>query len=406
VSGGLRRRFEALLGLAIALTFTAAPASSQAGEVCPPAATLNQCFTGYLQAQSQAAVAELTAKATTGPQVTLPAAESAIRDFLPRLAGALIAPGLEEDREALSLRLNQALGPVTGQFGVELYKPALHGPLADTLGNDAGTVQDRLEDVDDVGFSAAFNLESRTLGRRFGPHRNELSVALQELLPEPDALAEEAFNAIEELVPLMVGAIPAEQRANEACGASNVANRPLSCFRATFADSLRYALERGGLALRALREQRRAALEDLGIAGFAQLLGNQPQLNFTVGYRMRADVVGPDEWTGTARFEWGFHDLNWLRRRCGGGLTATCITTHLNSRRTRDAISRGDRVVAEVEVLHRPEHDIHLTSPVLNLREESSTETKGSITYGRYFGDLADGCQRRIHLSDRWRKAE
>lgn len=389
----MRLVLKVLLGLGIPLA--AAPLYGQNGNPCPAFATLNRCFADYLDAQSPGAVAELTAKATTGPQVTLPEAETAIRDFLPRVVGALIAPGLEEDREALSFRFNQALGPLTGQFGVELHKPSLHGPLADTLGDGAGAIEKGLEDVDDIGFTVALNLESRTIGRRFGPHRNELSAALRELLPTPDVPTEAAFDAIENLLPLMQNAILPEQRANETCRASNEANRPLSCFRPTFADSLRYVLQRGGVALRALRAQRRAALENLGIAGFAQLLGNQPQLNFTFGHRMRADVVGPDEWMGAVRFEWGFRDLNWLRRRCGGGgLTADCITEHLNSRQTREAISRAERLVAELEVTHRPEHDINLATPALSLLEEASTEVQGSVTYGRYFGDVASGTRR------------
>lgn len=391
-----RGRYFAAVALACMSLAAAPPAGGQETSPCPPTATIEACFSGFLAAQTSGAVSELAAEATTGPQVTAPETETAIRDFLPRIAAALITPGLQGDQEALSFRFNQGLGFATAQLGVELHKPVLHGPLSDTLAEDArATLAGGLDDEDDVTFTFALNLENRTIGRRFGPHRNELSDALRQLLPQPNNTLELALEQIEDLVPFIANAVDPEQaRRDPNCRASNAADRPLSCFRGTFADSLRGALRQGASALGALREARREALENLGIAAFAQLLGNQPQLNVMFGYRTRADVVGPDEWTGSFRFEWGFRDLNWLRRRCGGAFTAGCLAAELNNESTRDAIGRAERLVAEVEVVHRPEHDIHLVDPALTLLAEPSTEVQGSVAYGRYFGDLANGTRR------------
>lgn len=377
----------------------AVPANAQNDTPCPPTATIEQCFVGFLEgrrADSLAKVREQTAQATTGPQVTLPEAKAAIRDFLPRVAAALIAPGVEEEREALALRFNQALGPATAQVGVELHSPVLFGPLADTVSTDVRTaLEEGLEDEDDVAFSLAINWESRTIGRRFGPHRDEISDVVRELLPGPDNATDAALEAIEALVPsLPSGMAPGQAAANPSCRDANMANRPLSCFRQTFADSLRLALREGAAGLAALRAQRRAALENVGLIAISQLLGNQPQLNFTFGYRARADVVGPDEWTGTVRYERGGRDLNWLRRTCGGTLTADCLASQLTSRSTREAIGRAERFVAELQVAHRPEHDINLADPALSLLNAASTEIRGSVIYGRYFGELADGTRR------------
>lgn len=382
----------ALLG--VALLASAAPAFGQ--ELCGANLTIEQCFElSFTDRQASGPVQQQTTKATTGPQSTLPEVQTAIRDFLPPLAAALLTPGIEDDRQALSLRFNQPLGFGTVQGGVELHKPSLFGRLADTLDATARqALEDGLDDEDDVAFSLAFNVESRTLGRRFGPHRNEISDVLRTLLPGPNPGQLATLDAIAALVPRMPAAILPAMAANQACKQADFSQVQLGCFEPAFADALRRALREGAAALQELRALRRQALEDLQVITLSQLLGNQPQLNVTAGYRMRADAVGPDEWTGSVRFEWGFRDLNWLRRRCKGGFTADCLGTELRSEATREAIGRSERLTGEVNVVHRPEHDIDLTTPTLALREDASTEVEGSLTYGRYFGELEDGTRR------------
>ncbi len=388
-------------GIAAALVAISAPPAlgAQAGPTCPDTVTVGQCLR---LSMGEGEVGEKTTRATTGADLVSGSVSSAIRDFLPRVAGAVLAPGLEADRGALALRINQRLGFATGQLGVELNEPVLYTPLVDAIPQSLRTasterLEKELDDQDDVSATFALNLENRRLGRAFAPHRAWAGALVSQIAGDAGVTNVFDLGAVNNLD--FAGKKRPERRSDEECRNANAAQVHLGCFLPAFADSVRQAVRSEAQALLARRELRRAAVAEAGLDAIAMLLNNQPQLNATASYRYRDDLVGPDELKASFRYEHGLVNLNWLRGRlrnrqaCQGSETQ-CFTRLVNDPRTRDAIARAARLWGEVDLSFRSEYDFISPVDSVALTEERATELRLAAGYGQYFGRLEDGTRR------------
>jgi hypothetical protein len=78
--------------------FAASPLHAQANAACPDTVTVGACFRLLL---GEGDVTDATTRATTGAEVASGKSATDILDFNPRLAGAMLVPGLSNDDGAL-----------------------------------------------------------------------------------------------------------------------------------------------------------------------------------------------------------------------------------------------------------------------------------------------------------------
>jgi hypothetical protein len=433
-----------MVASAAALAFLAGrPADGQerSEDVCRGEEAVTECFNRRVnQREASAALGrevaaartaerrDLNAKAT-GANVAAQGPESAIRDFLPRLAGALLTPGLTEDPSALDLRLNLPLSRVlpstlgaTLQAGMTVHKPELFGALVDSIPESIREasrtrLSEGLGDLDDMTLFGALNFEGRSVGRAFRPHRTEVDRLAGAVIQGVDAGSEAFTTARSQYVAvrdaITVASLDPARRSspecraaivNEAAGTLRLGQLRTDCLKA----SVRLQLERAlapAAEMQARRQQLAAdALRSSGFTRISQLINNQPQLNTTVEYRSRAGVVGPEELTGKLRFEMGFANMNALRRHCQGtGVTPACLQAYLARPGVKRSISRGDRLWLAGDLNRRPDFDLALPSDSVRLRLGASTTMALSGGYGAYFGDPDDGESRdRLDLQVRY----
>jgi hypothetical protein len=395
-----------LAAAALAAGVLAGHAAAQgAAPRCQGTFTVEQCFRFELgEFSGTEAVSEEVQKATTGAQTANEAVTTAVRDFLPRVGAALLLPGVDEDRTGLALRLNRRLGPVSGQIGVDLNDPVLFAPLVDSIPESIRAaskerLEAELEDQDDVTLSVAFNLESAGWGRSFAPHRGEISNLVRDLTAVPASLQQALFNAIPSaMIVAMEEARLEEKKSLPACDANlQVSEVQLLCLRETFADSVRDVLRGLAVPYREISERRAAALGTPAFAAIAQLLNNQPQINGTVKYRHRDDLVGPNELTFTGRWEMGRYNLNWLRGQCRGSITAACLVNEMTEENLQ-GLSRGARGWVSVDGTWRDEHELVLAADSVDIREAGAWEVKFQAGYGQYFGAMREEGTRRPRI--------
>jgi hypothetical protein len=401
----MRRVLVAGSGLC-ALFLSAAPvAGQQPAQDCDLAITVEQCY----QRGRGVDVGERTVRATTAPQTVGDEAATSIRDFLPRIGAALLTPGLPEDYGALALKLNQRTAGITWQLGAQLNQPALYPPILDAIPearrSEAQTrLEDRLREQDDFSLSLAITPENTSFGRSFRPHRGEVSALVSEII---GPLSGPMMAAADELGRLLVAPLAPEARGNPRCvppGGRGRESIALECFEPASREALvRAALSYGqAVTERETRSQR--LLAESRIQAISTLLGNQPQLVFNLSGRIRNDLAGPDQVTASFRGEYGFRNLNWLRRQCGRSdrtvtIDAACLQNVLDRRGTREAMGQARRIFLTADASLVTQHDLLLPQDTVHIASEQSWEVKGTAGYGQYFGNLAAGPVRpRIDL--------
>ncbi len=134
------------------------------------------------------------------------------------------------------------------------------------------------------------------------------------------------------------------------------------------------------------------ALADSGIDIVSKLANNQPQLHFGVDFRERDDVIGPDEISVKATFEWGYRaNLNRLHDviadpKCPaddvqGGCLMDAYSQYVSENKA--AIDAGDRVSFSLEY---QDIDDYAYSDVANgvaYSQDSSRKIIAKLGYGR-----------------------
>ncbi len=383
---------------------------------CEPNDTLEDCWnkilTGLPGVQAEIK-SELQAK-PTGPDVPDATGGSSIRDFLPRIAAALLNPGLTSDRQALSLKTNVHLdeyglvdlGGPAAQLAVTVNEPKLFPALIDSISEgrreDARTrLQRSLDDLDDFTIGFSLNVISEKHGRNFRPHAAEISQLFSLIL-------ERAGDQ-----PLLIGSAvaimdSAATRINPALE-TDAACRPtgpdgvsiavdeilIRCIDAGYLERVYSKFSELAERSAAAEAQRSQLLKYWGFDQIADLLNNQPQVNGGIEYRSRDDIAGPSEWMATVRREWGFSNLNRLRTYCNrlsraqgqvsqrqqtAAFSPECLYSYLRDRRP----SQGERAWMSISAGLRPSYKITLPDDTVALNLPRKWNVAPAAGYGRY----------------------
>ncbi len=336
--------------------------SLSAQNPCDPASTFGVCVASYQTrppAPNQARDAEKAkAKATVekrstggdGPGV---GAGTTIANYLPRLAAAVAAPGLSGDTAALGLSLNVPLNDgvlfntgVRLQIGMVAHKPEIFSQLADSIPEakrEAIVKKFRggLNDLDDAELTGTLSLDNGYFGRSFDGYDAMLNAFASDITGTLDAQAVKAASS----------------------------------------------------ARQALTDQSKVAFHATGFDRIADLVDNQPQLSIAVFTRNRRDLVGPSQFGGQLKLEWGFANLNRLTSYCGGVASAGCLSTFMNNSAVASSLERGDRVSLSVDFKSQPAFSV-VKKDTVSVSLTPSWSLTPSLAYGFYVGKKADGADK------------
>jgi hypothetical protein len=395
--------------LLLALLLVPARAQVQAQEVrCSGEMTIGQCL--ELQRRSirsqrpdaRVAVEQEIERKPTGVQ--LPGSNDvSISDFLSRVSAALLAPGVAEfDKLGTSFNIPLArMLPAALQVGITLHEPKVFKPLLAAVPASRRTaVQERLEsefgELDQPQLSLALNLETRRFGRRFDVHADELAA----LLLRVDSIVADSLRALHFRRPedFVLGLTGLNQRmipaAPPACAAAARLAVQLSCLTPVYRDSL---LEQLRLVSGWLELQPAVTQEVLRAVGFhhvADLINNQPQLNFTAQHDAFDRAVGPTRSALQFRLEMGFANLNGARRHCGGTLQLSCFRSYVDQEDLISRLRRGARLWASFDATRQPDYTApFLASDSAQLSIASSWQWQGELGFGAYLDPDAEGAQ-------------
>ncbi|HEU0013860.1 MAG TPA: hypothetical protein VFQ45_09255 [Longimicrobium sp.] len=421
---------------------------SAAAQVCQDAETVLGCYnrrvneygrqlreartvraTPAVEAASKTEKKELEASAT-GPHLANEAARSAIRDFLPRFAGALVTDDPTGNVPAIDLRFNLHAGAdsahrsgSTLQAGVTLHQAKLFEPLVDSIPSsirDASRarLEKELEDGDDATAFVALNFEGRDVGRSFGSHQELINRLARELVTAQVADTGEAAAARDRHLRIRRSISPdsldPDRRFAPECAAQwsgiQLSTLQVQCLKESVRESLEAVLL-PAVVFQARFDQ--GIIERMRRSGFGRLsalVNNQPQFILTAEHRSRVSAVGPSEWTGRARIEWGFYNMNGLRRHCRDprrsnpdakdGVGLTCLRSYADSVATPGRLARGSRVWIALEARYRPGYEVSLPEDSVVFELGSGMGYGVSAGYGRYLGSAEeeDGKRDRIDL--------
>jgi hypothetical protein len=329
-----------------------------------------------------------------------PGFASTLSDFLPGLVGALGLTQTTTEDGATSLETNLLLpiGASPQRFRLRglLRKPDLYQPLQDSLPADRlEPLRKELGDFDDVQLSLSWNLETRTFGRGY---RHALDVY--------DPLYRAQRAEFYRIVPRRSEAMAQMQAFQMTLGDADLAASPsaeLGCptsmarmiesdklpFGCLTMDKQREFAARVAAAVAVTKEEERALDEHLTRSGFyrlSDLVNNQPQLSLELAGDLRRDLVGPNGFTASARYESGFANLNGLRARCrtGGEISTSCLQQYLTDPAVQSSLARGDRFFVSADYSRRQDYRLQLPADTVSIALAGTWDVSVSAGYGRY----------------------
>lgn len=342
---------------------------------------------------------------------------SAVSDFLPSIAGALGFTQATTEEGAASFEKNLLLpfGAKPQRFRVRalLQAPALYVPLADTLAalgrNDRVDALDRkLRDYDDITISLAWNLENGTFGRSFEEFRGAYSALLTGFVRGiNDSLTQARNQALRAmLVPDTIEQVVPARRADPVCAdpvaeGGDPAQMPLDCLEPAFRAQVMGSLEAAAAATAAAEADLARGLREGGYHEFSDLIDNQPQFSVEASTDIRRDLVGPNTFHATVRYEGGFANVNGLRQHCrSDGFSPACLRGYLESPGVRPALRRGDRFFVQARFSRRSDFSLTVPSDTLSLSAEGTWDLTGTAGFGRYVAfDRAGEGMARVDLA-------
>ncbi len=399
----MRRPF---IVLAAALCWaTGAPAQDQ--DRCQDGETIAQCWTRISGARGAAVEAEATDRTreelegkATGINLPLAGTASAIEDFLPLLRGALTTV-TDGDGQALQLDLNvpKEVIELGGKFGIRTLfrEPALYGPLVDSLGDAGAAAATRLREslgsFDDVSIIVAWNREDQRWGRNFDPYRGDVAKLFTELVGEVESTDEAtAFAAALEAGEDHLDPARASQAP---CNSVNPDTWTLNCYTPAGKAAVERALVLAATADRVESERLTRVLDRSGFNLLADLINNQPQLNVSLEYRPRRDLVGPTELTGKLRLEFGGENMNDLRAFCSGArqFDASCLRSYTAQPGVRARVRRGARGWLSADVSQREGYDLDLPDDGVSISLARDRKLAISGGLGSYVGVDEEGTE-------------
>lgn len=151
-------------------------------------------------------------------------------------------------------------------------------------------------------------------------------------------------------------------------------------------------------------------LDNGDYAKLISLLNNQPQLVFSASGTAKDDIVGPDEYSISFRWEQGFTSLNTLTRSCkhirhtldNGTYNLafqSCLIQKLGSIPEK-SISTNNRMFVSLEYSRRDDFKKDFGTPSMNFSFDGTESLMVEAGYGRYLSFAKDGSgQSRIDFS-------
>jgi hypothetical protein len=397
-------------------------------EICRDTDTIDDCFsrvssrvtgegvedTSQTTASLEDQEAELARK-PTGIAALAPGLTSAINDFLPALAGALsFTPTATEDGAAgFETNLRVPLGATLQKLRLQtvLREPTIYEPVRAALPEASreertAALTRELGDFDDVRVSLAWNLESRTMGRSFEAQRSLYGalfrLELNQFNQRPGITQEKRrLDREAQLAYLQVmRSIRADSLLpTEGCSYDpvQVGRVKLQCLRESVRDRLVEVIARAVRAAEAVEGEFGDQLETTGFYDLADLVNNQPQLSAQLTVAIRRDLVGPNEVSGSARYEAGFANVNGLRRACqpssGTTISLECLRAYSKAPGTQAALRRGDRFFVTASYTRRHDYVIALVDDGVAVSLAGTWDLAGELGYGRYVAFNRDGEQ-------------
>lgn len=398
-----------VIGAVAWLALGGTPLSAQNATVCRDDSTISECFTSGVPELAAMRV-ELNDK-PTGSAEPAGANPTAISDYLPRLATALVAPGISEDLPALSFSGNLPLNDgvlfnwgVTVQAALTLKSPEVFPALLDSVSEAHKTaVRTRLEDTfnefSDPQISVSVNLENGTFGRSPSHHSDDLSRILNDIYASASSsLGPEQAAAVAQLHTLVQNFgtfIRADQATNPQCQGANAGKIALMCFEPDYRRQVEQQIGVAAAAFRAQHLELRRRIEEAGGSRIADLVNNQPQVNTAFEWHPRDPGVGPNEFTLRLRGEWSPASLNAARRACGGALKAVCLSNYLGDTRVRRSLRRGDRLWFTFDVARQESYRAPLEADdSASLRLAAFWRIQPAVGFGWYVSAPESGTQK------------
>jgi hypothetical protein len=395
------------------LILLAGPLTAQSPR-CEDSDTITQCWSRFFprrgalidstradSAQSASTAGEVAALSVKNNGIGSLGDElaSAVSDFLPSIAGALgFTQATTEDGSASfekNLLLPFGAKPQRFRIRALLRAPAIYSPLADTLttlGLTARTdaLGKKLRDYDDARLSLAWNLENGTFGRSFEEFRLGYSRLFDAYVRGLNTT--ERNRAVSAMVIPDSGDIRADRLTDPSC-IDPISNEEkedvrLDCLKPDFRRTVIMALEDAARATAQVEASLAAELKAGGFHEFNDLIDNQPQLSLEASTDIRRDLVGPNEFHVSVRYEGGFANVNGLRQYCrskgAAEFTPECLRQYLESPGVRPTLQRSDRFYVVAEFSRRSDFTLVVPEDSLRLRAKGTWDLTGTAGVGRY----------------------
>ncbi len=311
---------------------------------------------GEAASQAKAAVKNSPTTVSTGDGFADRVNDS-LADFLPLFQFAVDAVSTAEDKESVTVKFNPIdteKGAVAVQATIadpEIFKPLLDEIAEPVRDSQTELLKSQAGDFGDVVVSATWGLQRSIRGQRWGTGKrlwgrspklygdlvedvalSLLTVPLHEADAARRAAQIPADNQFADLL-TRLATLAAQQASNSpdlvagcSAGALAGAGVPASALdiqQVTFGQIKKLSASGclGGFDADAYAAAETAfgdQLAELGrrfetqpsVDGLVSLIDNQPQLTVTGSYRFRDDVVGPDSWNLSLKWEMGSRNLN------------------------------------------------------------------------------------------------
>jgi hypothetical protein len=374
--------------------------------VCDPTKTIGDCYEKILAAEgwkdeSAAEESKQLAVKETGSVASNKPSASAIKDFIPLFAASADNGDLAGEEANLTLAFNRFLGlSVDDGYRLEatLNRATVFDPLQQAFGaaqlsSRIDELEKQLDDFSDVGYLFAWSPMSGKLGRNFNVHAEEYSQLFEAVLSNVRSASKVHIDQL--VMQAYFKTILAQTQENARKRLGDPTYQVTSMTEVVLLDvpdqdQLESVIQGSAAGLAEYRAAVEKATEKAQFFGFSDLINNQPQLVFQIGGNARDELAGPDSVEAKITYEIGWANVNSYKKECGsqvGNDALFCYTGYY--RRHRQDIVKGDRLAVSVAYSRKQAYRVAFPSDAIALDLQSERALTASLTYGRYFGEIA-----------------
>lgn len=312
-------------------------ANGQTDPICDLATdTLATCEAKVEKAPASIAK-DATAKATTTALKdkntgtgTVVSGRSAVTDFLSKLALTGGNGSLGEDSGNVTIELNDFLGLSTDdgyKLTAQLREPKLSEKLTKALPEAVRAtrkeeLQKGLDDLDDVVVAFTYSPMSAKWGRAIEPHDKLWDTLFSAVLRQVEPESQAAGVANKKQGQLLREVLQRNPDLAADVESNSLAFAAVAEIDRGLATDLLGATVGNVQALTARGTAIAQRIDAVRMISLADLIDNQPQLNFTASKTVRSELVGPDETAAKITYEHGFVNVRKLRASM-----AQCLAT-------------------------------------------------------------------------------